>query len=109
MDVDVIILSNTTNNEMFDMLKQTVDSIHNSETEHKFNVIVVESFKEIKSVFKNRLSDIKAKFVITQVPKFNYNLYLNIVLRECKNEYVLISNSDLIYSKGCLKAIEKQF
>ena len=109
MDVDVIILSNTTTNELFDILKQTVDSIHDSELEHKFNVIVVESCKEISSLFTHKLSEIRAKFVIPQVPKFNYNLYLNIGLRECKNDLVLITNNDVIYYKGWFTSIAKQF
>jgi GT2 family glycosyltransferase len=109
MDVDVIILSNTTTNELFDILKQTVDSIHDSEPEHKFNVIVVESCKEVSSLFTHKLSEIRAKFLIPQVPKFNYNLYLNIGLRECKNDLVLITNNDVIYYKGWFTAIAKQF
>jgi cellulose synthase/poly-beta-1,6-N-acetylglucosamine synthase-like glycosyltransferase len=109
MDVDVIILSNTTTNELFDILKQTVDSIHDSEPEHKFNVIVVESCKEISSFYTHKLSEIRAKFVIPQVPKFNYNLYLNIGLRECKNDLVLITNNDVIYYKGWFTSIAKQF
>jgi hypothetical protein len=109
MDVDVIILSNTTTNELFDILKQTVDSIHDSEPEHKFNVIVVESCKEVSSLFTHKLSEIRAKFTIPQVPKFNYNLYLNIGLRECKNDLVLITNNDVIYYKGWFTAIAKQF
>ena len=109
MVVDVIILSNTVNNELFDILKQTVDSIHDSEIEHKFNIIVVESNKSVTSFFTHKLAQIRAKFVIPQVPKFNYNLYLNIGLRECKNDLVLISNNDVIYSKGWFTAIAKQF
>lgn len=109
MDVDVIILSNTTNNELFDILKQTVDSIHDSEILHKFNIIVVESCKEVSSLFTHRLAEIRAKFIIPKVPKFNYNLYLNIGLRECKNEFVLISNNDVIYYKDWFTAIAKQF
>lgn len=107
--VDVIILSNTVNNQLFEMLKQTVDSIHDSETNHTFNIVVVESAKNISSIFTHRLSEIRAKFIIPQVPKFNYNLYLNIGLRECNNELILISNNDVIYSTGWFSAIAKQF
>ena len=109
MDVDVIILSNTVNEELFNILKQTVDSIHDSETNHKFNIIVVESCKDISSIFTYRLAEIRAKFVIPQVPKFNYNLFFNIGLRECKNDFVLFSNSDVIYKKNWFTSIAKQF
>lgn len=109
MVVDVIILSNTVNKQLFDMLKETVDSIHDSETKHKFNIIVVESNKFVTSTFTDSLAQIRAKFVIPQVPKFNYNLYLNIGLREGKSDYVLISNNDVVYSKKWFSEALKQF
>ena len=64
MDIDVVILSKTSTEKLFDILRETVTSLHNSETDFKFNVIIVESNKKIKEMFGNRLYEIKAKFVI---------------------------------------------
>jgi GT2 family glycosyltransferase len=41
---------------------------------------------------------------------FNYNKYLNIALKHCKSDYVIISNNDVIFDKGffseCTKNME---
>ena len=99
MDIDVVILSKTSTEKLFEILRETVTSLHNYETNFKFNVIIVESNKKIKEMFGNRIYEIKAKFVIPPLLVFNYNLFLNIGLRESKSEFVLISNNDVIYFK----------
>lgn len=109
MVVDVIILSKTSTLNLFNVLRDTVKSLHNSESDFKFNIIIVESNRNIKELFGSKLYDIKAKFVIPPVPSFNYNQFLNIGLRECTNEFVLISNNDVIYSKNWFTEIKKQF
>lgn len=109
MDIDVVILSKTSTEKLFDILRETVKSLHDSESDFKFNIIIVESNKKIKEMFGNRLYEIKAKFVIPPVLNFNYNLFLNIGLRESKNEFVLISNNDVIYFKNWFTEIKKQF
>ena len=109
MEIDVVILSKTSTENLFNILRETVKSLHDSETDFKFNVVIVESNKKIKEMFGNRLYDIKAKFVIPPVPNFNYNLFLNIGLRESKNEFVLITNNDVIYFKNWFTEIKKQF
>jgi hypothetical protein len=108
MDIDVVILSKTSTENLFNILKETVKSLHDSETEFKFNVIIVESNKNIKEMFGDRLYSIKAKFVIPPVLNFNYNLFLNIGLRESNNEFVLISNNDVIYFKNWFRNINEK-
>jgi hypothetical protein len=109
MEVDVIILSKTATEELFKILKETVNSLKKSEKNHSFNVIIVESNKKIKEQFGSRLYEIKAKFILPPVEKFNYNQFLNIGLRECKNDYILISNNDVIYFQDWFSEIKKQF
>ena len=109
MDIDVVILSKTSTEKLFDILRETVTSLHNSETDFKFNVIIVESNKKIKEMFGNRLYEVKAKFVIPPLLDFNYNLFLNIGLRESKSNFILISNNDVIYFKDWFTEIKKQF
>lgn len=108
MIVDTIILSNTVSEEHFKLLSDTVSSLHNSEEKIKFNVIVVESNKKIHEHLKERIKQINCEFVIPK-QKFNYNLFFNIGLRRCKSEYVLFSNSDVIYSKNWFSEIRNQF
>ena len=38
---------------------------------------------------------------------FNYNKFLNIGLKECKNETILITNNDVFYEKDTLKILHK--
>lgn len=108
MEADVIILSNTKTEELFKILKQTVDSLHDREPEHTFNVLIIESNKELSSTFTDRLAQIRGKFIIPKVD-FNYNQFLNIGLRECKSDYIVISNNDIVYYDNWFTNILKQF
>ena len=51
MEVDVIILSYTKNDGYYGMTKECIESILNSEDEHTFNIIVMESDKTGKYVY----------------------------------------------------------
>ncbi len=108
MDVDVIILSNTKDEKMFDILKQAVDTLHDRDPDHTFHVYIVESNKNISSTFTHRLSEIRGKFIIPQT-EFNYNQYLNIGVRECKSDYITISNNDVVYYDSWFTNILRQF
>lgn len=108
MEVDVIILSNTTNENLFNILKQAVNTLHESEKNYKFNVIVVESNKNLSSTFTTKLNEIRARFIIPKAD-FNYNLFLNIGIRESKSDYIVIANNDLIFYSNWFSEIVTQF
>lgn len=92
MEIDVIILSFTQNEKIFNMTNDCINSINESSEEHSFNIILVETDKS--GTFKYEQEN-----VTTIIPneEFNYNKFLNIGLKECKNEWILISNNDTVY------------
>ena len=103
MEIDVILLSYTKNDSIFTMTKKCVESIINSEKEHSFNIILVETEKSGKYNY-----DYKEVNIVIPNETFNYNKFLNIGLKYCKNDWVLISNNDTEYKEGWLTEMLKQ-
>jgi len=97
MEIDVILLSYTKNDDIYNMTKDSIESIIESESDTKFNIYLLETEKTGKYVYK--YDDVK---VIVPDGEFNYNRFLNIGLAECKNEWILISNNDTAYHKNWL-------
>lgn len=103
MIIDVIMLTNTNNDFFYEMTKETIDSLINSETEHIFNIILIESNNESEYVYNyNNLQLVKSN-----LSEFNYNTSLNIGLSYSTNHWVIFSNNDIIYTKGWLSEILK--
>lgn len=88
MIVDVIIL---TDNADTTMTQETIQSLHDSETEHTFRVITVASGK------KNRYTNSSGELFLEG--PFNYNRALNKGLTYLTNDWVLISNDDVKYER----------
>jgi GT2 family glycosyltransferase len=104
MEVDVIILSYTKNDEYYDMTKKCIESILNSEEEHTFNIIVMESDKT-----GNYIYDYGEVKTIVPNEEFNYNRFLNIGLEHCNNEWILISNNDTEYHSKWFSQMYKEW
>lgn len=100
MEIDVIILSFTKDDKIFEMTNNCINSINDSTIDYSFNIVLVETDKsgKYKYVQKN---------VTTIVPEeeFNYNKFLNFGLENCKNDWILISNNDTVYHKGWLESM----
>lgn len=90
--VDVVIPSKT---GIFTgiLLENCITSLRNSEAEISFNVIVIESWKEIT----NKGQDVTLFY---DQENFNYNHALNQGLEICKNKWVILANNDLIFKSG---------
>lgn len=101
MNIDVIILSYAKNDEIISMNNNCINSINSSTENIKFNIFLIETDSTRK--FKYTQENVK---VIQPGIEFNYNKFLNIGLKKCKNDWILISNNDTIYHKGF---IEKMF
>lgn len=109
MNVDVVILSNTVDSNILAMTQNAIDSLHNSETEHTFNIALIET---------NVLIDKYYFSVNTYFPgeKFNYNRFLNYGI-SCldryrqidtpKAEFVVLANNDLIFQANWFSNILK--
>lgn len=96
MIVDVIILTDNTDTVM---THETVQSLHDSETEHQFRVITVASGR--KKGYINTSGD-----MFIEGP-FNYNKALNKGLNYLTNDWVLISNDDVKYERKWFSNIMK--
>lgn len=104
MEIDVILLSYTKNDYIYEMTKNCIESIINSEKDFKFKIYLIETdntnkysydYDEVKTIIPNE--------------EFNYNKFLNIGLEYCKNEWVLISNNDTEYINGWLTEMIKHY
>ena len=100
MIVDVIILSYAKEDSVIVMNNECIDSINNSTTEHKFNIILVET--ESTKTYKYQQDNVT---VVQPNEEFNYNKYLNIGLKYCNNDWILISNNDTIYHRWFLERL----
>ena len=100
MIIDVIILSYATNADIVKMNNACIDSIINSSDIHTFNIILVETSS----------SEFKYSQPITLVQpnvEFGYNKYLNIGISYCKNDWILISNNDVLYDEHFIEYMMK--
>lgn len=91
MTIDIIILSYGKTQPLIELTQRTIDSVHASETDIKFNVLVIEQEKGV--VYAN------CKNVHVSEP-FNYNRFMNIGLGLTTNKYVALCNNDLVFEKG---------
>lgn len=96
--IDVIILSYAKNDEIINMNNNCINSILNSTTNYKFNIFLIET--DLTKEFEYPQENVK---VIQPGLEFNYNKFLNIGLKECKSDWILISNNDTIYHKGFIE------
>lgn len=103
MNHDIIILSLTNNDHFFNMTKQCITSLKQSEENVKFNVILVESG------INGHLYEGIADTIITPDIKFNYNTYMNIGLEHSKNEWVSLCNNDLIFQQNWASEVHKYY
>jgi GT2 family glycosyltransferase len=98
MTIDVIILSYAKNDSIVEMNNNCINSLNSSSDSHKFNILLIET--ESTKEYRYPQENVK---VIQPGIEFNYNKFLNIGFKECKNDWVLISNNDTIYHKNFLE------
>ncbi len=99
MNVDVIIISFSKNDEFKKMTENAILSLNSSEKSISFNIIVIESNKEVTF---NNFTNVKT--VHPTVP-FGYHTYLNIGISMGNSEYVCLCNNDLIFKPGWASTI----
>lgn len=103
MNVDCIILTNSSDSKNIRMTKRTILSLKDSEPKINFDIHLVESNKLISP---DHYNNIVTNFIKPEI-NFNYNKYLNIALPYLKNDWVIISNNDVGYEKNWLSEIFK--
>lgn len=90
MLIDIIILSNGKSEALRKVTEDCIESVHNSEAEIKFNVLVLE---------QSDITYSNATTIKREAP-FNYNEYMNYGVSVTSNNYVCLCNNDLIFEKG---------
>lgn len=99
MKVDCIFLANTANEHYYNLTMQAINSLLASETEFRFNPIVVETNPHTSHKYP-------AKIIIPN-EEFNYNRFLNIGFKSSDTPYLIISNNDVIFHKHWFTEIYK--
>jgi len=87
-------------------LQRTINTLDLSETKFNFKINVVET--NTKYLDQGFITP-GVNVITPNEPKFNYNRFLNFGLKECKNEWILISNNDVIFTQNWLTNIFKVF
>lgn len=92
-ELDVIILTNTIDDAIFNMTQNAIRSLRDSSEHDSFNIILVES---------NKTNNYKYDVDIFLKPEedFNYNVYLNKAIVHCSCDYSSVSNNDVLFHKG---------
>lgn len=88
---DLIMLTKTMDDETYKMTLNAIDSLKKSENSNKFRVILVES---------NKVSQYKYPVDVTLFyteENFNYNKALNMAFKNVVNDYVCVSNNDVVF------------
>lgn len=88
MIIDVIILANSKSQALIDMTQRAIDSLHDSEPLHNFDVLIIES---------GPFHLYRQAYCIKPEQEFNYNKFMNIGLELCKNTWVTLSNNDVLF------------
>ena len=104
INIDVICLTNTNDTEFYELIKQTLDTLLLTKGEYIFDIKLMES-----NIDSNFIYDYPNLQVITPNEKFNYNKFLNIGLKYCTNDWVLIINNDLVFTPEWLDNIMVEY
>jgi GT2 family glycosyltransferase len=91
--IDIIMLTNTANNDIYRMTLDAVKSLRNSSDEDFFNIILVESNKDTTYEFP-------VDVYLRPEETFNYNIYLNQAAKHCICDYSAVSNNDVYFHRG---------
>lgn len=93
----MVILSLVNTPELYRMTAEAIRSLHDSEPEIDFRVLLIESNPHWRD-FGPGYGDHTT--VITPAPPFNFNAYNNIGLEACESEWILFSNNDVLFEPG---------
>lgn len=100
--VDVIMLASTSDEKKLVQTKRTIFTMRESEPTFYFNVILIDTVETTnKHQFLSGVADI---YIHNRNP-FNYNECLNLGIKYCKHDWVIISNNDVSYEKNWLTEI----
>lgn len=101
MKADIIFLSNTVDIEQYGNTQRAINTLRMSQPDVSFNIIVVESNPNYlhKGFWYHDCT------VITKDEEFNYNKFLNYGLQKCTEEWIIVSNNDVIFTSNWFRFI----
>jgi hypothetical protein len=102
MLVDAIILTNSSTEKAVRSTLRTMYTLRDSETDHNFNIHLVESGIDHTNVYMSLV----ANYMKPNEP-FNYNRFINHALYYLQGEWVIISNNDVGYERGWFSEMMK--
>lgn len=96
--IDVIFLTKTSNFHHYGLTQRSINSLFYNNSNVDLNVIVIET---------NTLSYLDGFYyhgctVVHPDEDFNYNKFVKIGLRHCKNKFVIICNNDLLFTENSM-------
>lgn len=100
--LSVVILSITSNVEMFKMTIECIESLQNSDPQVSKEIIVMESNKNYLSQEFQYPSNVR---VIIPEVNFNFHKFLNIGIKTATGEFVALCNNDLIFHENWFNEI----
>lgn len=90
---DVVFLTNTADVETYEMTLQAISSLRQSEQHNQFRVILVESNQ-------NNYYKYPVDVQLSYIGDFNYNKALNLAFENIQNDFVYVSNNDVVFYKN---------
>lgn len=102
MNVDVIILTRSNTEKEIRLTKRTIITLKESNPEYKFKINLIESGLNIKRQYEDIVDN-----YITPNESFNYNKFVNIGLKYCDSNWVVISNNDVGFERNWFSEIMK--
>jgi len=97
--VDVIVTSHT-KPQYQQMLIDCISTLRRSEEDHKFNIVVVESTKQVFDAGQDST-------VIFDKDEYNVNRAMKLGIATCSNDWVVLASNDIIWGKGWFTEILK--
>ncbi len=102
MKIDIVFLSDTKDNTIWEMNINCINSLIKSEKSELIgDIILVESNRTATFLYPDPVK------VIVPDSLFNFNKYLNIGIRECKSEFVALCNNDIVFYENWFSEILK--
>jgi GT2 family glycosyltransferase len=96
MEIDVIIPS-LTFPEYDQMIRDCIYSLRSSESDHSFNVIIIES--------SDRKIELGQNSTLESPKPFNYNKSMDLGIKHSNNEWIVMANNDLLFEKNWFSEI----
>jgi GT2 family glycosyltransferase len=106
MNIDAIILSNSSDMSHYGVTCRTVNSLRESDKFNNINKIIIIESQDIVDFKKSGFTYNNCQVIHPQ-EKFGYNKFLNIGLKYSNSEWILICNNDLFFTKDWLSEMEK--